>query len=271
MMHAVYRLAVAAVATIAVAAALFAEPALAQNIAVVNGKPIPKAKADEIIAILVKQGQKDSPELQTAVRDELVSRELVLQEADKRGLQSTPEVQAELDRARQSILIAAVAQDYIKNNPPSDADLRARYDQIVKTMPKQEYHAHHILVDNEAAAKDIIKKLKAGASFDELAKQSKDQGSAASGGDLGWAPPTQYVKPFADALIKLQKGKITDTPVKSDYGWHVIRLDDIRDAKVPSFDEAKPQIAQLLMQDKAWQQGKVKALVESLRAKAKIE
>ncbi|MGA2550867.1 MAG: peptidylprolyl isomerase [Burkholderiaceae bacterium] len=262
----------AVLSSCAVAFALAFSSAHAQNIAVVNGKPIPKAQADQIVAQLVKNGQKDSPELEQAVRDQLIEREILLQEADKRGLTKDPEVEAQIDRQRQQVLIAAVAQEYFKANPPSDQEVRARYDEIIKNMPAKEYKAHHILVEKEADAKAIIAKLKAGASFDDLAKQSsKDPGSAAKGGELDWAPANAYAGPFGDALTKLQKGQLTQTPVKTEYGYHVIRLDDVRDRPIPSFEQAKPRVIEIIMQDQHWQQAKFKALLDDLRAKAKVE
>jgi peptidyl-prolyl cis-trans isomerase C len=237
--------------------------AFAQNIAVVNGTPIPKARADALVAELV---QTDSPQLQAAVREELKNREIMMQEAEKRGITNDPSVKAQMALAAQSVAIRALIQDYAKNNAPTDAELRAKYDEAVKQVQGKEYHLHHILVDNEQQAKDIIAKLKAGASFDDLAKQySKDTGSAQHGGDLDWANLQSYVPEFGAAAQKLQKGQITDTPVHSQFGWHVIRLDDVRDVKVPPFEDVKAQLAQQMQQEKvqAWEQG--------LLAKAKVQ
>jgi peptidyl-prolyl cis-trans isomerase C len=259
------------VATFAALATVIAVPTWAQNIAVVNGRPIPKAKADEIIQQVTKQGQADTPELEAKVKESLITRELLMQEIDKRGLIGDKEVQDKLEQARVQILIQALAQSYFKANPPSDADARVAYDTMAKSMSPKEYRARHILVEKESEAKAIIAKLKAGAKFEDLAKQSKDPGSAANGGDLDWAPPNNYVAPFSDALVKLQKGHYTETPVKTQFGWHVIRLDDVRDAKLPTFEEAKPQVVQLMMQDQRWEQAKFAEFVESLKAKAKIE
>jgi len=245
--------------------------ASAQNIAVVNNKPIPKTKADAIVAQLVKQGQQDSPELQNAVKDDLIRREILMQEAEKKGLAADPDVQAQLDRARQQVLIGALAQDYFKASAPTDAELRQQYDLLVKETGGKEYRARHILVEKEADAKAIIDKLKKGGKFEELAKQSKDPGSAANGGDLDWAPASTYVKEFSEALVKLPKGQYTQVPVKTQFGYHVIRLDDIRDAKVPSFEEAKPQIASAMMANQQWQQSKFEQMLKDLRDKAKVE
>ena len=265
------RLSLVAAAFVVAAFALSPSLAAAQNIAVVNNKPIPKAKADAIVEQLKKQGQQDTPELQTAVREDLVRREILVQEAEKKGLSVDPEVQGQLERARQQVLIGALAQDYFKANPPTDAEVRQQYDLYVKEAGGKEYKARHILVEKEADAKAIIAKLKTGAKFEELAKQSKDPGSAANGGDLDWAPASTYVKEFSEALVKLPKGQYTQAPIKTQFGWHVIRLDDTRDSKVPSFDEAKPQITAAMTANQQWQQLKFEAMLKDLRDKAKIE
>ncbi len=253
------------------AVVLFAPVALAQNLAIVNNKPIPSAKADAVVAQLVKQGQADTPDLRTAVREDLIRREVLMQEAEKRGLAADPDVQTQLERARQQVLIGALAQDWFKAHAPGDAEVRQQYELLVKENGGKEYRARHILVEKEADAKAIIAKLKSGGKFEELAKQSKDPGSAANGGDLDWAPANTYVKEFSDALVKLPKGQYTQVPVKTQFGYHVIRLDDVRDAKVPSFEEAKPQIAAAMAGNQQWQQMQFDAMMKDLRDKAKVE
>ena len=265
------RTAFAVLALVVTAFAIGPSIAAAQNIAVVNNKPIPKARADAVIAQLVRQGQQDTPELDNAVKEDLISREILMQDAEKKGLAADPDVQAALDKARQQVLIAALAQDYFKANPPTDAEIHQQYDLLVKETGGKEYEARHILVATEPEAKAIIAKLKAGGKFEDLAKQSKDPGSAANGGDLGWAPASTYVKEFGDALVKLKKGEVTPMPVKTQFGWHVIRLDDVRDAKIPSFEEAKPQIAAAMMANQQWQQQKFQQMMKDLRAKATVE
>jgi len=254
-----------AASTLAVAGA-----AMAQNIAVVNSKPIPKAKADEIINQLASQGQPNTPDLQKAVREELINREILMQEADKKGLLGRRDVQAQIERVRQQVLIGALAQEYFRANPPSDAEMRAQYENLNKNMGGREYSTRHILVDKEADARAIIAKLKAGAKFEELAKASKDP-SGANGGSLGWGKPETYVQPFAEAMVKLGPGKLTDNPVRTQFGFHVIRVDEVRDAKAPSFEESKGRILEALMQNQQWQQLKFKAMIDDLRAKAKVE
>ncbi|KIF79880.1 peptidylprolyl isomerase [Noviherbaspirillum autotrophicum] len=245
--------------------AAVALPVMAQNIAVVNGKPVPSSRADVMIKQLAAQGQPDSPQLRAMVKEELINREVLIQEADKLGLSNTPEVKNQVEIARQSIAIRALVQDYLKKNPVKDADIKAEYDRFKAQAGDKEYHARHILVDKEEDAKAIIAKLKGGAKFEDLAKQSKDPGSAANGGDLDWASPASFVKPFSDAMVGLQKGQITETPVKTQYGYHVIKLEDVRQAQIPSLEEVKPQIAESL------QQKKLQAFQEDLRKKAKIQ
>ena len=240
--------------------------AQAQNIAVVNGVAIPQAKMDIQLKALAARGQKDSPELRNAIKDSLVTAVLIEQEATKKGLDKTPDVQAELEMARQSVIFRAYVQDYMKNNPVTDAEIKAEYDKYKATQADREYNVRHILVKDEKAAKDIIEQLKKGAKFDKLAEKfSIDPGSKAKGGELGWNAPGNFVKPFAEAMTKLDKGQISKEPVKSDFGFHVIKLDDVRSAKVPSCDEVKPQSTEFL------QRKKLETLMAGLRAKAKIE
>lgn len=245
--------------------AAIALPVMAQNVAIVNGKPIPSTRADTMVTQLQAQGQQDSPELRAMVREELINREILMQEANRRGVTNDPDVKNQAEIARQSIAIRALVQDYLKKNPVTDAEIQAEYEKFKGQSGDKEYHARHILVESEDEAKAIIAKLKGGAKFEELAKQSKDTGSAANGGDLDWAPPGAFVKPFSDAMIALKKGEITETPVKTQFGYHVIKLEDQREAKVPSLDEVKPHIAESL------QQQKLQAFQENLRKKAKIQ
>lgn len=244
--------------------------AVAQNIAVVNNKPIPKSRADEIINQLASQGQANSPELQKAVREELINREILMQEADKKGLLGRRDVQAQIERVRQQVLIGALAQEYFRTNPPSDAEMRAQYENLNKSMGGREYNTRHILVDSEGEARGIIAKLKGGAKFEDLAKVSKDP-SGANGGSLGWGKPETYVQPFSEAMVKLGPGKLTDNPVRTQFGFHVIRVDEVRDARAPSFEESKGRILEAMMQNQQWQQAKFKAMIDDLRARAKVE
>ncbi len=171
-----------------------------------------------------------------------------------------------MELARQTILIRELFVDFQKNNAVTDAEIQAEYDKFVAANAGKEYKASHILVEKEDEAKAIIASIKKGGKFEDIAKkQSKDPGSGARGGDLDWASPSSYVAEFTEALVKLEKGKMTQTPVKSQFGWHVIRLDDVREAQLPKLEEVKPQIAQQL------QQQKLAKFQEDLRAKAKVE
>ncbi|GLU35632.1 peptidylprolyl isomerase [Trinickia caryophylli] len=247
-------------------AAFAAAPAFAQNIAVVNGSPIPKSRADALIAQLAQQGQPDSPQLQQAVRDELVNREILMQEALREGIANRPEVKAQVAVAQQTVVLRAFIENYVKSHAPSDAEVKGRYDELVKQAAGQELHLHHILVEDEKTAKDLIAKIKGGASFEDLAKQySKDPGSAKNGGDLEWSNPKAYVPPFAEASEHLKKGEITDTPVHTQFGWHIIRLDDTRPIAPPPFEQVKPQISQQIEQER------LQAFEQQLRARAKIQ
>ncbi|MFK3737750.1 peptidylprolyl isomerase [Massilia sp. TN1-12] len=246
--------------------AMVALPSFAQNVATVNGKPIPAAKVDQVVKQVVAQGKAtDSPQLRDAIKKDLIGREVLIQEADKQGVGARPEVKNAIDNARQSIIINAMLADYVKKNPVKDADIKAEYDKFKAQMGDKEYHARHILVGTEDEAKQIITKLKGGAKFEDLAKQSKDPGSAGNGGDLDWASPASFVPEFSKAMTSLQKGQITETPVKTQFGYHVIKLEDVRAAKIPPLDEVKQQIAESL------QQRKLAAFREDLMKKAKIQ
>ena len=258
-----------AIAVVIGAAGLVAAPtpSFAQNAAVVNGKPIPKSRIDEFMKILASQGRPDNEETRKLVRDELVARELFTQEAEKRGLAKSPAVRTQIDNARQDILIRAMIRDYVEKHPVTDAEIDAEYKKLIAEAGSggKEYKARHILVESEDDAKKIIAEIKGGGSFEELAKQSKDPGSGSSGGDLGWNTPSTFVKEFADAMAALPKGAMTDAPVKSQFGYHVIRVDDIREAAPPPLEQLRPQIQQQL------ERQKVQALQKELMAKAKIE
>ncbi|SHJ35009.1 peptidylprolyl isomerase [Paraburkholderia terricola] len=247
-------------------AACAAAPAFAQNIAVVNGTPIPKARADALIAQLVHQGQQDTPQLQMAVREELVNREILMQEALRRGLPNRSDIKAQIAVAQQTVVLRSLIEDFVKKNTPTDAEVTARYNTLIKDAGGKEYHLHHILVENEQQAKDLIAKIKGGASFEDLAKQfSKDLGSGKNGGDLDWSDPKAYVPEFADAATHLQKGQMTDTPVHTQFGWHIIRVDDTRDITPPPLEQVRPQIVQQIQQEK------LQAFEEGLRKNAKIQ
>jgi len=254
-----------AVATAAMLCTL-APAVLAQNVAIVNGKAVPKARLDALTQQITRSGRPVTPEMQGQIRDEVIAREIFIQEAQKQGLDTTEDYKIQLELARQTILIRELFGNYQKANPVTDAEIKAEYDKFAAANNGKEYRARHILVEKEDQAKAIIAQLKKGGKFEEIAKKSsKDPGSAAKGGDLDWAGAGNYVAEFSEALTKLTKGKTTETPVKTQFGYHVIRLDDVRDAQLPKFEDVKPQIAQQL------QQQKMAKFQEELRAKAKVE
>ena len=237
----------------------------AAKVATVNGIAIPKSRVDAVVRAQTAQGQQDTPELRAAIRDRLVTLEIVAQEAHVKKLDKTADTQSQIELARTNILAQAYRADYLKNHPISDDALKAEYEKIKSQMSDKEYKARHILVEQEAEAKEIIAKLKKGEKFEELAKASKDPGSKDKGGDLDWNQPGGFVKPFSDAMVKLEKGKYTDTPVQSQFGWHVIQLDDTRAAKFPEFSEVKAGLQQRM------QEAMFEKSVADLRAKAKVE
>jgi peptidyl-prolyl cis-trans isomerase C len=204
----------------------------------------PKQYYDLLLKERLAQGQQDTPELRNALREELNTRELIVREAKKKGLDKDPDIKTQMDLTSQTVLVRAYVADWVKSHPVPDEALRKEYDAIKAQMGDKEYKVRHILVDNENEAKEIIASLQKGEKFEKLAERSKDPGSKANGGDLDWNAPGNFVKPFSDAMVKLDKGKFTTVPVQTQFGWHVIEVDDIREAKVPPFDEVKTQLAQ---------------------------
>ncbi|MDP2752572.1 MAG: peptidylprolyl isomerase [Rhodocyclaceae bacterium] len=253
----------ALLATSALAAAPTATAA--KPYASVNGKQISPARADAIIAAQKAQGQAESDQMRQAVREELIRREILAQEATRLKMDKVPEVRLQVEMAQQNVLIGAYLQSYVKTHPVTDEAIKKEYEIIRAAMGDKEYKARHILVEKEDEAKALIGKLAKGEKFEELAKQSKDPGSKDKGGDLGWAAPASYVKDFSAAMTALSKGKHTDKPVKSDFGWHVILLEDVRDIKAPALDEVKQQLTQRI------QQRIVDGHINELRSKAKVE
>lgn len=241
-------------------------PAFAQNAAVVNGKPIPASHVNAIVSEVLQQGQPDSPELRATVKENLIMREVLVQEAEKKKLNALPAVKNQMEISRRNILIRALMNDFVSKNPVSDADVKKEYDRLKASAGDTEYLVSHILVKTENEAKAIIEQLKNGRPFNELAKEkSIDQPTAAKGGDLGWSAPHVYVDPFAQALVKLKKGEFTQEPVQSSFGYHIIMLQDTRALQFPSLEELKPGITQGI-QEKRWE-----AFTQNLRQKAKIK
>ena len=253
----------------ALGATLIVGPVFAQNAVIVNGKPIPKAQLDKLVQ---KTGQADNPQVRDQAREMLVTRELILQEANNRGLSQSDAVKEQIEQSRMGILVAAVFQDYVEKEGVAEADLKAAYESVKSQYTGKEYHVEHILVEKEADAKAITAQLKAGANFEELSKaKSKDPGSAPTGGDLGWVSEKSLVPEFSKAMVQLKKGQITDKPVKTQFGWHIIKMDDVRDVKAPPMEEIKDQLKQMIASDQNWQKAKFAEMMQKLRAKAKIQ
>ena len=236
--------------------------ASAQTVATVNGVPLTKAALDLWVQMTA---QPDTPELRTKVLQNMIDREVLLQEAKRSGVSDRPQTRFKADFARDTALIQDLLKDAAATTAISDAEVKAEYERLAKENESQkEYLAHHILVESEAKAKAIIAQLHKGVKFEELAKQSKDAGSGAHGGALDWAAASTYVKPFGEALVALEKGKITENPVQSQYGWHVIRLDDSRVTPFAALDKLAPQLREHLQQQRALE------LFEALKKNATI-
>ncbi|MCB1961380.1 MAG: peptidylprolyl isomerase [Rhodocyclaceae bacterium] len=239
----------------------------AANVATVNGKAIPQAYADALLALQKAKGAPDSNQLRGEVREALVKREILLQAAAKSGIDKKAEVATQMEMAQQSVLINAYLQSFVASNEVTDAQVRATYDEIKSRTGDTEYKVSHILVEDEAGARALIAKLKAGEKFDELAKaHSKDPGSKDKGGELGWSNPGMYVPTFSEAMVKLAKGQMTTEPVKSNFGFHIIKVDDTRTADLlKPFEELAPQLKQRL------QAQRVEQHILELRTAAKVE
>jgi len=239
---------------------------IAQNIAIVNGKAVPKSRAEALTQQLIRSGRPVTPEVEDQIKEEVIAREIFMQEAQKLGLDASSDFKDQMELARQTIMIRELFMGFQKKNPVTDQEIKSEYDKFVAANGGKEYHARHILVEKEDQAKAIVASLKKGAKFEEIAKkQSKDPGSGSKGGDLDWAAPSNFVKEFSDAMVALKKGQFTEQPVKTQFGYHIIRVDDVRDAQIPKFEEVKPQIAQQL------QQQKMTNYQQDLRTKAKVE
>jgi peptidyl-prolyl cis-trans isomerase C len=244
------------------AAAKDKEPPVAK----VNGVSVPNSYMEFMMLQQRSRGAPDNEQTRHMVREELVNREIVMQEAQKAGFAKKADVQTQVDIARQEIMVGAYLRDWVAKHPVSDAEVQKEYERAKAQTGDKEYRARHILLDNEDQAKQMIAELKKGGDFADLArKNSKDPGSKERGGDLDWNVPAAFDKSFSDAMVKLQKGQFTETPVQTRFGFHVIQLDDVRQTRFPAFAEVKPRIQQQLTQHK------VDELIRGLRAKAKVE
>jgi len=250
------------------AACAVALPAFAQNVATVNGKAISQQSLDQFVKLLVSQGATDTPQLREQVKQEMINRQIFVQAAEKDGVAKQADVQTEIELARQGILVRALMADYLQKHPVSDQQIQAEYDKAKQQQAGQmEYKVRHILVEDEKTANDLLAQIKSNKSkFADLAKKnSKDPGSAAKGGDLGWAAPTNYVKPFADTVSGLKKGQLADKPVQTQFGWHIIEVEDTRPVEFPPLDQVRPQLEEMLRQQT------LTAYQKELREKATIK
>lgn len=250
------------------AACAVAAPAFAQNVATVDGTPITQQAVDQFVQLLVNQGATDSPQLREQVKQELINRQIFVQAAERSGVAKKPEVMTEIELTRQGILVRALMTDFLEKHPVTDKQVTEHYQKLKKEQGnRQEYKVRHILVEDEKTANDLIAQLNGKkAKFEDLAtKNSKDPGSAQRGGDLGWAPAENYVEPFAAAVTKLKKGEVTAKPVQTQFGWHVIQLEDARPVEFPPLEQVRPQIEEMLRQEA------VANYQQSLRSKAKVQ
>lgn len=238
----------------------------AQNLAIVNGKAVPSTRASALVQQLERSGRPVDPSMMDQVKDEVIMREIFMQEAIKRGVAKSSAYKEQMELARQSILIRELFTEYQIKNPVTDAQIKTEYDKYISANAGQEYRARHILVADEAKAKALIARIQGGARFETLAvKESMDKGSGANGGDLDWATASTFVNEFSDAMVKLTKGALTGAPVKTQFGWHIIRLDDVRQVDLPAFEEVKDELGQQMMQQR------LSDFQNELRAKARIE
>jgi peptidyl-prolyl cis-trans isomerase C len=243
------------------------EKPAAPPVASVDGSPISRVEYDIYLKSLL-QGRPTTElttEQRNQVLDEMVSMQVLATQAIKDGLDKDPDVAARISVLRMRVLADSESQNFLKGKEPTDAELKAEYDTAIAGMDKTEYHARHILVATKEQAEQLIKKIKGGAKFEDVAKAESSDGSKTNGGDLGWFTLARMAKPFADAVKALKKGEMTSTPVQTQYGWHVIRLDDTREVAPPQFDQVKQQVSTGVIQKK------LQAYAEGLKKTAKIE
>lgn len=232
--------------------------------AMVNGKPIKQSLVDYIIKEAAAQGRPVDDKTRAIIIDKLITTELIDQEAQKSGIDKQPDFLMKEEMTRRDLRINAYIEDYLRKNPISDQALQSEYDKLKAQSSGKEYKASHILVQTEGEARELIAKLAKGADFSQLAKENSLDDSKDNGGDLGWFQSENMVEPFSDAVAKLQKGSYTAAPVQTEFGWHVIRLDDIRDVTPPPLDSVKNELRNTL------QRQQLDTLVSALRAKATI-
>lgn len=250
------------------AAFALSAPLYAQNVATVNGKAITQGQLDQFVSLLVSQGATESPQLREQVKQEMIGRLVAAQAAERAGIDKQPAVRQELELARQGILVRALMEDYLEENPVTDQQIEEEYAAIQKAQAERnEYKLRHILVEEEDQARDLIARIKADeVSFADAAKEhSVDKGTGEQGGELGWSTTSSYVPAFAQAVEDMEKGQRTSDPVKSQFGWHIIEVEDVRPVTFPDLAEVKPQLQEMLQQEKLSQ------YQEELMEKAKVQ
>ncbi|MFW8566745.1 peptidylprolyl isomerase [Orrella sp. 11846] len=254
--------------TMTLAAMTLAAPVYAQNFAVVNGQPLTDKSLDQFIGLLVSQGAPDTPQLREQIKDDMINRLVLVQAAEKAGVTKQESVQTELDLARQSILVRALMSDYLDKHPVTQQDVQKAYDELkAEHGDDLEYQVRHILVEEEEQANDLLKQIKdKEVTFEDAAKEhSKDPGTGANGGDLGWAKAANYVAPFAEAVKALPKGQLSEKPVQSQFGWHIIEVIDERPVAFPPLEQVSAQLEELLREQS------LTKYQEELRQNATIE
>jgi len=235
-------------------------------IAVVNGKEIPAIYGDLMKREMIAQGQPDNAQLQTRIRESLINMEILSRAAIEKGLDKDPSLSAALDIQRKNTFAKAYLEDYVKTHPISDAEIQAEYDRAKAAASPNEYRVRHILVKTEDEAKKVLSELNKNGKFADLAKKySLDPGSAKNGGDLNWADPNAFVKEFSDALLSLKKGEVTKAPVKTQFGYHILKLEDMRPTKIPALADVKGEVQKQL------QQKRVRDAITAARTSAKVE
>lgn len=235
------------------------------EVAVVNGKPISKSEFDLYIENVERQSKRQIQEGEKSqLLDQFISMRLASDVAQKEGIEKDTKVQDQLSLARLNVLVDAGLQKWLEQHPVTDEELRKEYDEQVTQMPR-EYHARHILVDDQAKAEALTKQLKGGGDFAKLAEKNSKDPSGKNGGDLGWFTLDSMVKPFSDAVSALQPGQMTEQPVQSQYGWHVIKLEESRVSSPPPFEDVQDRVKMLV------QRKKLQSYLEGLRKDAKIE
>ena len=258
-----------ALASLTIVAAC-ASPVQAQNkstgsLAKVNGVSIPESVLDQNVRLNVSQGMKDSPELRQMLKEELINREVLAQESARKKLDKTPEAQEQFAQLRQTFLVELLLNDYLKNNPVTDAEIKADYDRQVAAMANaQQYRLSLIVVKTEDEAKDVLARLRKGEAFAKLATDKSIDPSKKDGGDVGWVLPSQILPAISNVMVNLSKGGLSAAPIQTPAGWNIIRLDDTRTFKAPTLEESKENVRQMLMQQKRM------AYIKKLRDAAKV-